>query len=209
MSPVQTVYIVSRTCQRRSLGFHFFTKWLLFFPPRIRAEANFLGICLIHDWIIFFLALLSWRVQPCSPSAFLLSCLGLCLALAQGLHSAWALPPSNRAQTDTPTPLACWGATRHFQLCVSITSSVPATELIWFSFYLAFLCACNRKGSTWVHSSQDSLSFTEPLKSNQDLKQKPEADACEFKVNPTCRKHLQDLAQIFLGSRDWACLIID
>ena len=68
MSPIHTVYIVSRTCQR--LGFHFFTKWLLFFLPSIQAEANFLGICLIHDWIIFFLVLLSWRVQPCGPSAF-------------------------------------------------------------------------------------------------------------------------------------------
>ena len=71
MSPIQTVYIVSRTCQCRSLGFHCFIKWLLLFPPRIQAEANFLGICLIHDWIIFFLVLLSWRVQSLCLFAFL------------------------------------------------------------------------------------------------------------------------------------------
>ena len=82
--------------------------------------------------------------------------------------------------------------------------------LNWFGFHFILHFSVLVTGRVpRVHSSQDFLSFTEPLKSNQDFKQKPEADACEFKVNPTCRKHLQDLAQIFLGRRDWACLIID
>lgn len=99
------------------------------------------------------------------------------------LHGPY--PSLIRAEADTLTSLACCSTTHHFRLYLSIPSSLPAAELIWFLFYPIFLHS--RKESTlalsWV-----PLSFTEAQKPTRpqnllDQKQMPLGS----RVNPTCK----------------------
>lgn len=143
-------HLVSRTSQSTTVGFHFFLRRLLFFLLRTQAEANFPGFFLIQ-WLDFFFFssppfMESSALQLPHLFAFLFRPphgTGPSPSLSS-LHGPY--PSLIRAETDTPTPPACCGATHHFRLCFSIPSSFPAAELIWFLFYPISLRS--RKDST-------------------------------------------------------------
>lgn len=115
------------------------------------------------------------------------------------------------AQTDTSTPQVCCGAAHHFQLCFSIPSSVPAIGLIWFPFIPHF-CVFG-VGGFHINLLLSSPLFLRRGPENQPGLKTSDRNQNQMpvgsRVNPACRKYLQNLAEMFLGRRDWACLIIN
>lgn len=173
--------------------------------------ANVRGIFLTQWLDVFFLVLLSWRVEPwnCPPFCFLVYAP---IALAQGLnfHLCMGCIPTKWEHRQThPHP---WLAAAPLTTSgyFSTPSSVPATRSIWFSFNPAFPCICNRKSSASFHSFQvpfflhrDPRNQTDPKTSYRSQKWMCGGS----RVNPTCRKYFQNLVRNFLRRRDWACLI--